>query len=165
MPKPTLASRIHLALFCLALILWTVALLLPVPNVSANKALADPLWAFLFSKSLHVCAYLLLAVLGGTAFRFHKRWVWIMPILVAHGAAAEFFQQFVDRTPSVRDVLLDALGALVGGCIVMWWAKIKNRRRDLTGVSNPESNCLREIFPQHRLPIAASSATKTADNP
>ena len=164
MPQPTLTSRFHVAAFSFAIALWTVALLLPVPNESANEALGGPLWAFLFGKSLHVCAYLFLAVLGGTAFRSYRRWLWIMPILVVHGALAEFFQQFVGRTASVRDVLLDTLGALLGCCIVLWWARIKNRHRDSAGESILEPMRLGGIARTHRLPSAVSNRTTKADN-
>jgi len=164
MRRLTLYPRIHIAVFLFAIALWTVALLLPVPNESANKALGSPLWAFLFGKSLHVCAYLFLTVLGGTAFFAYKRWFWILPLLMLHGAVSEFLQQFVDRTASVRDVLLDTLGILLGSCVLLWWARVKHRQRDLAAASNPEQGPGGELSRKHRLPTAVSTATKKADN-
>lgn len=164
MPRSKLASRIHIGVFLIAIVLWTVALLLPVPHQAANEALGGPMWVYLVGKSLHVGAYLFLAVLGGTAFLNHARWRWIIPGLFVHGAVAEFFQQFVGRTASARDVLLDGLGAILGYGIVLWWARIKSRRLDLAGGSSPESDRLVESSRPDHLPNAASTEPTTVDS-
>jgi len=164
MPQSKLASRIHMGAFLILIALWTVALLLPVPNQTANEALGGPLWVFVLGKSLHVGAYLFLAVLGGTAFLSYRRWFWITPGLVAHGAVAEFFQQFVGRTASVRDVLLDGLGAILGCCIVLWWGRIKLKRFDLARESNLESTRLQERPRTDHPPTSESIQAMRADS-
>jgi VanZ family protein len=75
---------------------------------------------FYFSKTLHVAAYSLLAVL--TAWlRVPGRFRWLlMFFLAAHATTTEFIQQFVPgRTGRVADIGLDLIGIALG-CVVTW---------------------------------------------
>jgi hypothetical protein len=120
MARSRLFAWIHTVVFAAFLTAWTIALLSPVPE-QAQRVFGGPWEAFLFGKGLHITAYAFLAVLGGTIRWFERRWVWVLPALVAHGALTEFFQQFVGRGASVGDVGLDSIGIAAGGIIV--WLK------------------------------------------
>ena len=74
-------------------------------------------------KIIHASAYLLLALLGGRAARRRGRtltlgWglLWLA-IYAAYGAADEWLQGFVGRTPSVWDWTADVGGATIGLCV------------------------------------------------
>lgn len=61
-------------------------------------------------KAAHVALFATNGVLAALAFRDRPRWqVWAA--LVLFGAAVEVLQAFVLRTPSLGDLLADALGA------------------------------------------------------
>lgn len=127
---------IHLAAFALVLVAWTVALLSPVPHDSAKKVLGSEFGLFLFAKTVHVSAYAFLTVLGGTVAAFGRRWWWVLPGLVAHGAVTEYFQQFVGRGSRVEDVGLDSIGIAVGG-LVTWAIRSIRRPSPPAGPSTP----------------------------
>ena len=118
MTRSFLFSWIHTAVFAAFLTAWTIALLSPVPSEQAERVFGGPWEVFLFGKGLHITAYAFLAVLGGTIRRLERRWVWVLPGLVVHGALTEFFQQFVGRGASVGDVGLDSIGIAIGGLLV-----------------------------------------------
>jgi VanZ family protein len=97
---------------------WSVALLTPIPP-GVRVQVGDYDWTFSFAKTLHVTAYAVLAVLSGW-LAIPCRYRWLMALfLAAHAATTEFFQQFVDRGSSVRDVCLDLIGIALG-CLVTW---------------------------------------------
>jgi hypothetical protein len=113
--------RIHVAVFAAALTAWTVALLSPVPHESAKEVLGSDRTLFLFAKGLHVGVYAVLAILGGSVAAFGRKWVWVLPALVAHGGVTEFIQQYVPgRTGRIEDVGIDSIGIAAGGLVV--WA-------------------------------------------
>jgi hypothetical protein len=116
-----IVTAIHTVVFAASLTAWTIALLSPVPHQSAERVLGGSLQVFLFGKGLHVSAYAFLAVLGGTLPLRGWKWTWVLVGLVAHGGLTEFFQQFVGRGASVRDVGLDSIGVTIGGLIVLAW--------------------------------------------
>jgi hypothetical protein len=72
-------------------------------------------FAYLASKSVHVLAYALFAIL--TSRLPARRWLLLLVIL--HGPLTEFLQQFTDRTPQLTDVGLDWLGVGLG-VLVTW---------------------------------------------
>jgi VanZ family protein len=113
---------VHFGVFLTVLTAWTVALLSPVPQESAEKVLGSQFGIFVFAKTVHVTAYAILAVLGGSAVFLGRSWVWIFPALVLHGAVTEYFQQFVGRGSRIGDIALDALGVALGALIV-WSAR------------------------------------------
>jgi VanZ family protein len=111
----------------MALTVWTVALLSRVPHESAKELLGGDWGVFVFAKTLHVCAYAGLTVLGGTVAAFGRKWVWVLPALVIHGGLTEFFQQFVGgRTGRIEDVGLDSIGIALGG-LVTWGLRSVSR--------------------------------------
>ncbi len=114
-------------------IVWTWALLLPEPGefaralllgqgegtpgpgLEVRERLLEFLQSFLFSKALHVTAYLGLAVLSAWP-KVPGRWRWLLVVFMSlHGMATEYLQGFEpSRHPSWRDVGLDHLGVLLG---------------------------------------------------
>ena len=128
---------VHLAVFLAALVAWTVALLSPVPQESARKVLGGQFGIFLFAKTVHVGAYAALTILGGSAGLLGRRWVWLLPALVVHGAVTEYFQQFVGRGSRVEDVALDGLGVAVGG-LVIWAGRRFSRSSPAAAPASPE---------------------------
>lgn len=117
----TLPPLLHFSLFAGLLTAWTAALLSPVPP-EATAALGED-GSLAVSKSLHVLVYAAIMVLGGTLKPMRTREGWLAAALVTHGALTEFFQQFVGRYTSVRDVLIDALGVFIGSAIVVVWRR------------------------------------------
>jgi hypothetical protein len=127
---------LHLAAFAAALTAWTVALLSPVPHDSAREVLGSDWAVFLFGKTLHVCIYAGITVLGCTVPAFGRKWVWVLPALVAHGGLTEFFQQYVPgRTGRIEDVGLDSIGIAAGGLIA--WGYRSFSRPPAAGPSSP----------------------------
>jgi VanZ family protein len=103
-----------LVLWSLLLAAWTAALLRPEPVQAAAVVLPEQA-EFPVSKLLHVSAYAVLAALTVLLRPLGRgRWL-LLALLSLHGAGTEYLQQFVElRTPSVRDVLLDHLGIVLG---------------------------------------------------
>jgi VanZ family protein len=111
--------RVVLAVWLLLLAAWTVALLRPEPVQLANEVL-PPQMEFPLSKVLHVTAYAVLAGLVGLLRPLGRyRWL-LLAFLSFHGMATEYLQRFVPmRGPSVRDVLLDHVGIVLG--VLLTW--------------------------------------------
>jgi VanZ family protein len=101
---------------------WTVALLTPQPVQFARDVLPQEN-AIYYSKSLHVAAYMVLAVLTGwLQVTYRVRWI-CLAFLSFHAFATEFLQQFVpSRSGSLRDVALDHVGLALGLILTIpWW--------------------------------------------
>jgi VanZ family protein len=115
-----------LALWVLLLAGWTVALLTPDPVRLAREVLPDQV-EFPAAKLLHLAAYAVLAALAG-GLRPLGRWRWVLLVVLSlHGMGTEYGQQFVDlRGPSVRDVLIDHAGILLG-VLATWRTLFKGR--------------------------------------
>jgi VanZ family protein len=136
------SRRTHFAVFCLCLALWTVALLVPVPKETASKALGGAEGVFLFGKTLHICAYAFLTLLGGTMSMTRRQRWGVLGLMSFHGFATEFFQQFVNRGASLRDVGLDhagiALGLIIGWA---WWRELcRQPRSPASSAAHPVYN-------------------------
>ncbi len=87
------------ATFIISLILWTIALLIPIPSQS-SEVLGGDRNKFLFAKALHASAYAYLTILAGyLTLQIRTRWL-VLGLLSFHGFATEFFQQFVNRGAS-----------------------------------------------------------------
>jgi VanZ family protein len=97
---------------------WTVALLRPEP-VRLAKAVLPEKAEFPAAKLLHVSAYALLSG-GAVLLRPLGRCRWLLLVLLSlHGMGTEYFQQFVElRGPSVRDVVIDHMGIVLGAAAV-----------------------------------------------
>jgi VanZ family protein len=122
---------VHVAAFFTCLTLWTIALLIPVPKEAASKVLGDEEEITLFGKCLHVGAYVSLTILGGAMpLSRRQRWL-VLGLLSFHGFATEFFQQFVERHASIRDVGLDHIGIVLGVLFGWhWWRGLRSSRPD-----------------------------------
>ena len=93
---------------------------------------------FFIRKAAHVTEYAILAMLAWRAFRRNARLrtkmsilfagVWCAAILVA--VSDEFHQSFVaSRTSSMRDVMIDGVGALIGLVISWMFAARTNQQK------------------------------------
>ena len=107
---------------------WTVMLLVPVPP-SAVTAVGGATNSFWLGKTLHVSVYATLALLAGwLPFSRPLRFA-LIALLVLHGGATEFIQQYTGRHPSWRDFGLDSAGILLGFCL--GWQRWSGRGNSL----------------------------------
>src|SRR6185436_19426139 len=136
-------------------------LLLPVPTQSAQRVLGSPFSVFIFGKALHITAYAFLTVLGGTVALFGRKWVWLLPGLVAHGGLTEFLQSFTGRTSRIEDVGLDTIGVAVGALIVLAWRWFKKPTPAEENAS-PVSADPQPASPRHLLPNGQPSRPSQA---
>lgn len=98
---------------------WTTLLLTSQPAQIADEVLGKEK-TYVASKTLHVSAYAILAILTG--WLRTRPWVrrLLLMFLSAHALGTEFFQQFVPyRHPSWTDVGWDHIG-IVWGLILSW---------------------------------------------
>jgi VanZ family protein len=103
---------------------WTTALLTPHPAMIADALLGEE-HAYYASKTLHVSAYVVMAILSGW-LRASLPWRrLLLGFLSAHALGTEFFQNFVPyRYPSWTDVGWDHIGILWGLILSWgWWAE------------------------------------------
>jgi VanZ family protein len=101
------------------LILWTIALLIPVPDKSAKEVLGSDDRVFILHKLVHISAYAFLTIVAGLmTLTTNQRWL-ILLLLSFHGFATEFLQGFVNRGSSIYDVGFDHIGILIG-LITSW---------------------------------------------
>ena len=103
--------------FIFCVIAWTIGLLVPNPTSPFSGRVADiPGLKFYVSKTVHVGAYAFLTLLvvylpGSRRLRFL-----MFAFLSLHGFVSEYLQNTLttQRTGSLRDVLLDHVGILLG---------------------------------------------------
>ncbi len=100
---------------------------------SSNPVTIYRLIHLLIRKMAHVFEY---ALLGGGLFfyfRYQKcttinRWIYTLFIVLLFATLDEYIQSFVGRTSSVRDVLLDFTGGIIGnGSFLFLSRKIKEK--------------------------------------
>jgi VanZ family protein len=134
---------VRVVVWSVLLVAWTKALLTPLPN-GAVEAVGGEGPAFWFGKSLHVGVYAILTLLT-IALPFPRRWrIGLIVMLVMHGGATEYLQQFVQRHNSWFDVGRDTLGCLIGTALGWRWLR---RRGDPFGnppQGDPQYNARRE---------------------
>jgi VanZ family protein len=125
---------------------WTWALLLPNPERWARalilpetivvpedhpvrQELLEMVLSLVFSKTLHVAGYAVLAILSGwQRLTGPFRWA-LLAFLSLHALGTEFFQAYVPgRHPSWRDVGLDHVGIVLGLALTWKWWLRTNRR-------------------------------------
>jgi hypothetical protein len=153
----------HLGVFAGFLIAWTIALLVRVPHESAERVLGNKDNLFLFAKSVHICAYAYLTVLGGTVAMFGRRWWWVLPGLVLHGGLTEFLQNFTGRTGRIEDVGLDSIGIALGTLAILGWRQFMKSRDRRAEASNPEAASAAELLHQHPTATSRSTLPTSAD--
>lgn len=126
---------LHILALFVFLGLWTWKLLEPNPLPEAVSERLKGSVKFVAAKGLHACGYGFLTLLAVT-LPLPNYWRWFLAALLAlHGVATEIGQTFVPgRTGSIRDVLIDWLGVLLG---VLVWQVLARRaaRRKPTGKS------------------------------
>jgi hypothetical protein len=77
-------------------------------------------------KAVHFLEFAMLAHFLARAWRFAPA----VLLCVAFGVLDELHQTLTpNREPSVYDALADALGALAGAALVLWWQDWQRRRR------------------------------------
>src|SRR3989442_9855984 len=80
-------------------VLWTTALVLPLPDERSWPVAISPGRKYFFAKTGHVCAYAIMTILSGwlrVPFRFR---LLLLFFLMAHAAATEWIQlNFSRRT-------------------------------------------------------------------
>jgi VanZ family protein len=88
----------------------------------------DPWLDFLFKKSAHFAAYAILAFLFWRALPIGRRvWIWSWLLTVLYACSDEIHQSFVEnRHPAVRDVIIDACGA-VTALLIIWYVQRRAR--------------------------------------
>jgi hypothetical protein len=125
--QPRVAAKLRWLVWCAYVVLWTAALLVPVPTHGPVLDELDAERRYLFAKAVHVAAYLVFAVLTGWV-RAPARWRWLLVFgLAAHGTATELLQwalaNYTQRTGQLTDVGLDHLGVALGLLISWkWWS-------------------------------------------
>jgi hypothetical protein len=121
-PSPWPALRYRRVIWFVYLGLWSVALLVPIPQGISEQLhvqVGSFDLRFLVAKTIHVTAYAGLAILSGW-LRVPCRYRWLLILfMAAHGALTEFIQKYVERGSSVRDVVLDLIGVTLG-CLLTW---------------------------------------------
>jgi len=85
------------------------------------------LWDLLVKKGGHMTGYALLALCIWFALKWDRRWLWLTFLLtILYAGSDEFHQLFVPgRHPSLLDVGIDAMGALIALCIAYFVRKKK----------------------------------------
>ena len=115
---PVLLWAVWLTLLCV----WTVGLLIPEPHQALGVGHVDLDWRFIISKLSHLAVYTILAAFAGLLPVGRRGRVMIVALLLCHGAATEFLQQFVPtRTASLLDVGIDAVGTALGTAAAWAW--------------------------------------------
>ena len=125
MSVPARSSRRLAIAFAAFALLWTIALLVPIPKRDAEQVLGSTSRMFLFGKALHVGAYAFLTILAGfLALQRRHRWV-LLAGLVVHGGLTEFTQQFVGRGGAWSDWGLDCIGIGIGFLVgIRGWKRL-----------------------------------------
>jgi len=113
--------------FVTLLVAWTGALLAPVPP-AAITVLGGPARSFWFAKALHVSVYATLAILAVLLPLSRNGRLIALAILIAHGGATEYLQQFFGRGSSVRDFGLDFGGLILGVGLAVAGRRVYSRQ-------------------------------------
>ena len=119
----SLSRRARWLIWWAFLALWTMLLLVPVPETGA---LADlpPGRRELIAKCVHVVTYGLLTVLSAW-LHVPLRWRWaLLFVITVHGTVTELLQTQVGRGGSLTDVGWDNLGVFLGLVLTWrWWGR------------------------------------------
>lgn len=104
-------------------VLWTAALLVPRPSRFAPSEVVVE-HAFGISKTLHVSAYALFAMMSAALpVSGRRRWVLVL-FMSAHAFLTEFGQIFSEeRHPSLSDVGIDHIGIALGMLCTWTWRR------------------------------------------
>jgi VanZ family protein len=122
----TIAQRLWWGVWLLYVASWSAALLTTRP-IEIRDALFEEEYHYVASKTLHVAAYAIFAVL--TSLLPSRRRTMLV-LVVLHGPLTEFLQLFVERTGRLTDVGFDWCGVALG-VLVTWprWRSDASQRR------------------------------------
>lgn len=109
---------------------------------SSNPITIYRLIHVLVRKAAHLFEY---ALLGGGLFfyfRYQKyttidQWIYSLFIVLLFATTDEYIQSFVGRTSSVRDVLLDFTGGIIGIGLVLFLSKQIKEKNSFISSKNP----------------------------
>lgn len=109
---------------------------------SSNPVTIYRLIHVLIRKMAHVFEYALLG--GGLFFYFRcqkcttiNQWIYTLFIVLLFATLDEYIQSFVGRTSSVRDVLLDFTGGIIGISSVLFLSKQIKEKNSFISSKNP----------------------------
>lgn len=105
-------------------LLLSAALLMPHPARMANQLIDSDETRFTASKSVHVTAYAVFAVLSSwLPLRTRQRWM-MLAFLSVHACGTEYLQTFVpERGGAWQDVTLNHTGLYLGILVSWrWWS-------------------------------------------
>lgn len=118
MPKRTIATHRDAVLNWMLLITWAT-LIFTLSHQSQLPGPPQPLYDLIFKKGAHLTVYAIFYWLARRAltstFPNNKK-VWLYALLLTIGFACtdEYHQSFIPgRTPTIRDVFIDTIGALL----------------------------------------------------
>jgi len=118
MRRGNIWRRVIIPLLWVGLIIaWTWALLIPIPG-EVVKRVGGPTGSLIISKTLHGGVYATLGFIT-LSLPLPRKWrLALFGLIIAHGGATEYLQQFVPgRHSSWWDVALDTAGVLSGAGI------------------------------------------------
>lgn len=110
MKKIQIPLTYMLHFFIAALCAATFVMLMPMPPSDGEITYID--------KLVHICIFMMLAILGALAYLSHKNKVWVS--LVGYGILIEIMQATLTTTRDGDpvDLLADCIGILLGICVV-----------------------------------------------
>lgn len=107
-----------------------------INKVSPNKQIDIRAFNNIVRKNAHFIAYMILGFLSIMAIRCQNKLqsyrciIYSFLLCIIYAISDEFHQSFVPgRGPSLKDVLIDSSGAIVGICIYIILAKLINKKR------------------------------------
>jgi VanZ family protein len=122
----SIAPRVWWGVWLLYVASWSAALLTSHPVEIRDAILAED-YRYLASKTLHVTAYAVFAILTSLLPSWRRT---TLAVVVLHAPLTEFLQQFVGRTGQLTDVGLDWFGVALG-VLITWprWRSGTSQRR------------------------------------
>jgi VanZ family protein len=133
---PLARHAVWWTLWVLFAVAWTAGLLSAAPIQVRNEVMAEQFHVSV-GKSLHLAAYGVFVYLSG---RLPPRRL-LLALVVLHAPLTEYLQQFVGRTASVLDVLVDWLGVAVGVILTRSrWTTGGNTNADDTDQNGSKAN-------------------------
>lgn len=125
-PAPSRLRPVWWALWVASLALLTYGLLTPnLPEIGGGSLPDDT--DFWVSKAVHVGSYAYLSLLVALLARTARGEAGLRLLLIAHGAATEGLQTFVEgRYGSLQDVGIDSAGVILGwglACLARRWCR------------------------------------------
>jgi len=121
------SSRRRWIVWSVYVVLWTIALVAPIPAPVTRTFQEVPLVKIALAKSLHFLAYALLAGLSAWLRLSLRGRILLLFFVMFHASATELVQFLVGyRGGQVIDVVLDQAGILLGLIATWkWWTEAR----------------------------------------